>query len=105
MHNTRKKKAGKLQGETTMTNYKKRLLAASLALAAATLTSTAFASSAFAQCVDCMAGHRDSFTEGLVVTPHANPGGGAVPSQAARNAHAEMRGHSGHSTVKDRPHR
>jgi hypothetical protein len=81
-------------------NYGKRLLAASLTLAAISLATMAWTSAANAQCAACSEySNQDPFTEGLA-TP-ANPGrtvapGGAGISRSTRNAHAEMRGHRAH---------
>jgi hypothetical protein len=67
-----------------MTNYKKRLAAASLMLATATLTSMMLTSYAAAQCADCgMYQDRDSFTGGLV-TSTGKPAAAVPP--AANNA-------------------
>jgi hypothetical protein len=82
-----------------MTNYKKRLAAASLMLATATLTSMVFTSYAAAQCAECaMYQDRDPFTNGLKTAtgkpaPAAN--NAAVSAHGANNAHAEMRGPRG----------
>jgi hypothetical protein len=86
-----------------MTNYKTKLVAASLMLAATSLTSIALTSYAAAQCADCSTYQdRDPFTEGLRI-PGAKPAGAvapavnnaAVPSHPANNARAEMRGSRG----------
>ena len=86
-----------------MTNYRKQLLAASLMLATASLTSMVFTSYAAAQCVECaMYQDRDPFTGGLV-TSTGKPAGAApsaannaaVSAHGASNAHAEMRGPHG----------
>jgi hypothetical protein len=86
-----------------MMNYKKRLVAASLMLATASLTSMLLTSYAAAQCAECsIYPNRDPFTGGLE-TSAGKPVGAvppavsnaAVPSHAANNAHAEMRGHHG----------
>jgi hypothetical protein len=80
-------------------NYKKMMVAASLTLAAATLTSMVFTSDASAQCADCsIYPNRDPFTEGLK-TPSVEPPSPVSPHAAnphvTNNAHAEMRGHRG----------
>ncbi len=79
-----------------MVNYKKSLVAVSLALAAATLTSIASTSSAFAQCADCSVYQdRDPFTEGLRTAPANQPPAAVAPRAAnpgaPNNANAEMR--------------
>ena len=79
-----------------MTNRKTTLVASSLTLAAAALTSIAFTSSALAQCSECAVyPDRDPFTRGLLVTP--TPAAAASPKRVvthrvANDAHAEMRG-------------
>jgi hypothetical protein len=85
-------------------NPKEMLVAAILMLAAATLTSMAFTSSASAQCAECsMYPNRDPFTEGLK-TPEAAPPSPARPHatnpHALNNAHAEMRVQRGHVRKK-----
>jgi hypothetical protein len=82
-------------------NYKKTLVAASLTLVAATLTSMGFTSSASAQCAECsIYPDRDPFTEGLK-TPEAKPPGAvAVPPHVTNNANAEMRVQRGHVRKK-----
>jgi hypothetical protein len=95
-----------------MTNYKKRLAAASLILATATLTSMMLTSYAAAQCAECAVyQNRDPFTEGLK-TPTGKPAGAAAANNAAvsahgaNNAHAEMRGAPGrHAGNPDAPTR
>jgi hypothetical protein len=83
-----------------MMNYGKRLLAASLTLAATSLATMAWTSAASAQCAPCSEySNRDPFTGGLARP--ANPGraiapGAASISRSTRNAHAEMRGHRTH---------
>jgi hypothetical protein len=85
-----------------MMNYKKRLVAASLMLATASLTSMALTSYAAAQCAECsIYPDRDPFTRGLQTSP-GKPGAvppavnnAAVPSHPVNNARAEMRGHHG----------
>jgi hypothetical protein len=83
-----------------MTNYKKQLLAASLMLATASLTSIVLTSYAAAQCAECaIYQDRDPFTGGLK-TPTGKPVGAApsaakhaaVSANGVNNAHAEMRG-------------
>jgi hypothetical protein len=84
-----------------MTNYKKRLAAASLMLATAALTSVALTSYAAAQCAECaMYQDRDPFTGGLVTSTGKRAGApaannAAVSAHGANNAHAEMRGPRG----------
>jgi hypothetical protein len=86
-----------------MTNYKTKLVAASVMLATASLTSMALTSYAAAQCAECsIYPDRDPFTQGLRTSP-GKPAGAvspavnnaAVPSHPANNARAEMRGHHG----------
>jgi len=88
-----------------MMNGKKSLTTASLTLAAATLASFAFVSYASAQCAECAEyPDRDPFTQGLVTRPEQRA---TIPSQATRNAHAEMRGPHGrrHMVKSGRQHR
>ena len=90
-----------------MMNYRKRLLAASLVIAAASLATIASTSYASAQCMQCaMYPDRDPLNGGAE-TPYgkmnrlAREKGTAAPNVAAapntvNNAHAEMRGHRAH---------
>jgi len=90
-----------------MTNYKKRLVAASLTLVAASLASTVMTSYASAQCVECAIYPDRDPLNGGAETPAAKaahpggPNGATAPSSSAasrnaNNAHAEMRSHRGH---------
>jgi hypothetical protein len=87
-----------------MTNYKRRMVAASLILAAASLTSITLTSGASAQCVECAMHPDRDFLNGGAPTPASKMGlgvSGAAPRAAAaapdtvNNAHAEMRVHRG----------
>jgi hypothetical protein len=82
-----------------MTNYKKRLAAAALMLATATLTSMMLTSYAAAQCAECaIYQDRDPFTGGLKTDtgkPASAANNAAVSAHGANNAHAEMRGPRG----------
>jgi hypothetical protein len=83
-----------------MTNHKnkKRLVTATLTLAAASLASVLFTSYASAQCSDCaIYPNRDPFTEGLMVHPATQP---SSASPDVNNARAEMRIHHRHHAVK-----
>ena len=77
----------------------KRLPAAVLAVFAASLASTVFASDASAQCAECaLHQDRDPFTQGLVTKPAPKPGGAVSTQnryQNPYNARAEMRGYRG----------
>jgi hypothetical protein len=93
-----------------MTNYRKQLLAASLVLATATLTSMVFTSYAAAQCAECAVYQdRDPFTNGLKTStgkPAPATNNAAVSTHGANNAHAEMRGPRGrHIANPDAPTR
>jgi hypothetical protein len=88
-----------------MMNYKAKLVAASLMLAAASLTSIALTSSASAQCVECaMHPDRDVLNGGVPTTASkmglsvygAAPRAGAAAPDTVKNAHAEMRVHRSH---------
>lgn len=88
-----------------MNNSKKGLTTAALTLAAASLASIAFVSQASAQCAECAQyPDRDPFTQGLATRPQPRA---TVPSQATRNAHAEMRTPHGrhHVVVPRQQHR
>jgi hypothetical protein len=83
-----------------MMYYKKRLVAASLMLVAASLTSIVLTSYASAQCVECAIYPNRDPLNGGAETPAGKSSrlgrpNGAVAPNTAHNAHAEMRGHRG----------
>jgi hypothetical protein len=87
-----------------MTNYKAKLLAAALMLAAASLTSIALTYGASAQCVECaMYPDRDALNGGAPTAASkmglsvygAAPRATAAAPDTVKNAHAEMRVHPG----------
>ena len=86
-----------------MTMKGKRLPAAVLTVAAASLASAVFASDASAQCTECaLHQDRDPFTQRLVTKPAPKPGGAVSTEnryQNPYNARAEMRGYRGRHTV------